>query len=100
MEPTGTIREYKPTWRERAANALADLVEGMGADRWKANKIAQTLLGGERSNLPAGMGLSDLASLGVMPGAPAALRAASVPAGLLNYADASKEGNPIQRLVR
>lgn len=99
MEPTGTIREYKPTWRERAANALADLVEGMGADRWKANKIAQTLLGGERSNLPAGMGLSDLASLGVVPGAPAALRAASVPAGLLNYADASKEGNPFSALT-
>lgn len=99
MEPTGTIREYKPTWRERAANALADLVEGMGADRWKANKIAQTLLGGERSNLPAGMGLSDLAALGVVPGAPAALRAASVPAALLNYADASKEGNPFSALT-
>lgn len=53
------MRAYDPTIRERMASALQGGMEGMGVNRYKARKHAQTVMGGESSNLPLGMGVAD-----------------------------------------
>ena len=53
------MRAYDPTIRERMASALQGGMEGMGVNRYKARKHAQTITGGESSNLPLGMGIAD-----------------------------------------
>ncbi len=53
------MRAYDPTMRERMASALQSGMEGMGVNRYKARKHAQTVMGGESSNLPLGMGVAD-----------------------------------------
>ena len=53
------IRAYDPTMRERMASALQSGMEGLGVDRYKARKHSQTIMGGESSNLPGGMGVAD-----------------------------------------
>jgi hypothetical protein len=55
----GEMREYDPTVRERMASALQSGMEGLGVNRYKARKHAQTIMGGDSSNLPAGMGAAD-----------------------------------------
>ena len=54
------MRAYDPTMRERMASALQSGMEGMGVNRYKARKHAQTIMGGESSNLPGGMGIADV----------------------------------------
>ena len=54
------IRAYDPTMRERMASALQSGMEGLGVDRYKARKHSQTIMGGESSNLPGGMGIADV----------------------------------------
>lgn len=57
---TGTIEERKPTATERVGNAIQDLLESWGMDRYTARRVAQTVgLGGESSGLPTGGGLVD-----------------------------------------
>ena len=53
------MRAYDPTMRERMASALQGGMEGMGVNRYKARKHAQTVMGGESSNLPLGVGIAD-----------------------------------------
>ena len=53
------MRAYDPTMRERMASALQGGMEGMGVNRYKARKHAQTAMGGESSNLPMGIGIAD-----------------------------------------
>jgi hypothetical protein len=53
------MRAYDPTMRERMASALQGGMEGMGVGRQKARRHAQTIVGGESSNLPIGMGIAD-----------------------------------------
>ena len=53
------MRAYDPTIRERMASALQGGMEGMGVNRYKARKHAQTIAGGDSSNLPLGMGIAD-----------------------------------------
>jgi hypothetical protein len=53
------MREYDPTMRERMASALQGGMEGLGVNRYKARKHAQTIMGGDSSNLPLGMGAAD-----------------------------------------
>ena len=53
------MRAYDPTMRERMASALQGGMEGMGVGRQKARRHAQTITGGESSNLPIGMGIAD-----------------------------------------
>lgn len=53
------MRAYDPTIRERMASALQGGMEGMGVNRYKARKHAQTVMGGESSNLPFGVGIAD-----------------------------------------
>lgn len=66
IEASGTIAGRKPGYKERAANALQDLIERVGVDRYTARKWAQSVVGGESSNLPAGMGLLDATGVGSM----------------------------------
>lgn len=54
------MRAYDPTMRERMASALQGGMEGLGVNRYKARKHAQTIMGGESSNLPIGMGIADV----------------------------------------
>lgn len=54
------MKSYDPTVRERLASFLQAGFEGMGSDRYKARKDAQTILGGPSSNLPLDMGIADI----------------------------------------
>ena len=54
-----TIKSYDPTVRERLATLLQSTFEGLGMDRYKARQNAQTMIGGESSNLPLNTGLAD-----------------------------------------
>jgi len=54
------MREYDPTIRERMASALQGGMEGLGVDRYKARKHAQTIMGGPSSALPLNMGAADV----------------------------------------
>lgn len=79
----GTSQARDPTWRERAAGLLQDGIEALGADRYRARKIAETVMGGPSSNLPMNMGLLDPTMVGAAfgrqespnlgPGAPSGL---------------------------
>ena len=53
------IRALDPTIRERLSSGLQQGMEGLGMDRYKARQRAQTVMGGESSNLPMGMGIAD-----------------------------------------
>lgn len=73
-DPRGEIRAYDPTTRERMAAALQEGLERFGANRYKARKNAQTVMGGPGSALPMNMGAADVVpflgtGLGVEEGA-------------------------------
>lgn len=55
-----TMKDYDPTVRERMADFLQAGFERFGMDRYKARQNAQTLLGGQSSNLPLSLGLADI----------------------------------------
>lgn len=59
----GEMRAYDPTTRERLASFLQAGFEGMGIDRVRARRQAQTLIGGPSSNLPLSLGLADVLPL-------------------------------------
>ena len=56
------IEEIDPTTRQKLADFLQAGFEGIGVDRVKARKDAQTLIGGPNSGLPFGTGLADFVS--------------------------------------
>lgn len=56
------IKEIDPTVRQRVADFLQAGFEGMGVDRYTARKNAQTIMGGESSNFPIGVGIADFVS--------------------------------------
>jgi hypothetical protein len=56
-----TIKPIDSTIRQRLADVLQSSFEGLGMDRYKARKNAQTLIGGPNSNLPLDIGLADFA---------------------------------------
>ena len=60
-QPSAT--EYKASPRERISSLGQDFLEKYGMDRYKARKMANTVMGGPDSNLPGGFGLADLATL-------------------------------------
>ena len=53
------MRAYDPTMRERVASALQGGMEGLGVNRYKARRHAQTIMGGPSSALPLDMGAAD-----------------------------------------
>lgn len=53
------IRDYDQTIRERMASALQGGAEGLGVNRYGARTGAQSVMGGESSGLPGGMGIAD-----------------------------------------
>jgi len=55
------IRAYDPTVRERMASSLQGGLEGVGIRRQIARRGAQTVMGGESSALPFGVGVADFA---------------------------------------
>lgn len=57
---TGEIKPIDPTIRQRMAEFLQGGFERVGMDRYRARKQAETLMGGDSSNLPLGLGLADL----------------------------------------
>ncbi len=89
------MRAYDPTMRERMASALQSGMEGMGVNRYKARKHAQTIMGGESSNLPGGVGIAD-ALAAVNPVAAVAMSPFYVQEGARSVesaADAVKRGD-------
>lgn len=58
--PVDTIKPVDPTIRQRMAEFLQGGFERVGMDRYRARKQAQTLMGGDSSNLPLGIGLADI----------------------------------------
>lgn len=59
-QPSAT--EYKASPRERISSLGQDFLEKYGMDRYKARKMANTVMGGPDSNLPGGFGLADIAT--------------------------------------
>jgi len=55
--------EYKPSPKERISSLGQDFLERAGMGRYKARKMADTVIGGPDSNLPGGFGLADIAML-------------------------------------
>lgn len=90
----GSAQAYSPTWRERTAGLLQNALEAMAVDRYRARRISDTIMGGQSSNLPFGVGLADATPLGAIfgrqeasargtpmgPGAPSGLLASALPA--------------------
>ena len=56
---TGEIKAVDQTTREKIARFLQSGFEGLGMDRSKARNRAESLIGGDSSNLPLGMGVAD-----------------------------------------
>jgi hypothetical protein len=56
----GEMKAFEPTTRQRIASFLQSGFEGMGIDRSRARRNAETLIGGPSSNLPLTLGLADL----------------------------------------
>lgn len=67
-----TITAVDPTMREKIASFLQAGFEGAGMDRFRARKQAQTLMGGESSNLPLNLGIADILAA-IFPPATAAM---------------------------
>jgi hypothetical protein len=57
-----SMSEYKASPRERISSLGQDFLEKSGMDRYKARKMADTVVGGPSSNLPGGFGLADIAT--------------------------------------
>jgi hypothetical protein len=55
--------EYKASPKERISSLGQDFLEKQGMGRYKARKMANTVIGGPDSNLPGGFGLADIAML-------------------------------------
>jgi len=84
------MRAYDPTMRERMASALQSGMEGLGVNRYKARKHAQTVMGGDSSNLPMSIGVADFVPfLGTTMGLEEGAR------DLGSAADAAKRGDYI-----
>lgn len=58
-----SVSEYKPSPKERISSLGQDFLEKSGMGRYKARKMADTIIGGPDSNLPGGFGLADIAML-------------------------------------
>jgi hypothetical protein len=58
-----SMKAYDPTVREQLADFLQAGFERFGMDRYKARQNAQTLMGGQSSNLPLSLGLADIVPL-------------------------------------
>ena len=84
------MRAYDPTVRERMASSFQSGLEGLGVNRYKARKHAQTIMGGESSNLPAGVGIADF-----VPFVGTAMGLEEGARGLGSAVDAAKRGDYI-----
>lgn len=60
LDAPAEIKPFDPTVRQQIADFLQAGFERFGMDRYRARKNAQTLLGGESSNLPLSLGLADI----------------------------------------
>lgn len=58
-----SVSEYKASPKERISSLGQDFLERAGVGRYKARKMADTVIGGPNSNLPGGFGLADIATL-------------------------------------
>ncbi|HSG19505.1 MAG TPA: hypothetical protein VLA31_01940 [Burkholderiaceae bacterium] len=54
------MKAYDPTTRERLASFLQSGFEGIGIQRAQARRYSQSLIGGESSGLPLGLGVADI----------------------------------------
>jgi len=65
FEDYGSITPVEQTLREKTASKIADILGSTLAkgNKYKAQKIADTLVGGEQSNLPLGMGVASITPL-------------------------------------
>lgn len=60
LEPQAKMESYDPTVRQKIADFLQAGFEAFGTPRYQARKNAQTIMGGESSNLPLNMGIADI----------------------------------------
>jgi len=88
------MRAYDPTIRERMASALQGGMEGLGVDRYKARRHAQTLMGGPSSALPLNMGAAD-----VVPFLGTGLQTEEAARDIGKAAEAAKHGDYIDATV-
>jgi hypothetical protein len=88
------MRAYDPTMRERMASALQGGMEGVGIRRQIARRGAQTVMGGESSAIPFGLGVADFAPF---VGTTMALEEGA--RGLGNAAEAAKRGDYIDTVA-
>lgn len=91
-----TITAVDPTMREKIASFLQAGFEGTGMDRFRARKQAQTLMGGESSNLPLNLGLADILAA-IFPPATAAMTPMYVQEGsraVERGVEAAQQGRP------
>jgi hypothetical protein len=91
-----TITAVDPTIREKIASFLQSGFEGAGMDRYQARKQAQTLMGGESSNLPLNLGLADILAA-LFPPATAAMTPLYVQEGaraVERGVEAAQQGRP------
>lgn len=58
-----SMSEYKASPRERISSLGQEFLEKSGMGRYKARKMADTVVGGPSSNLPGNFGLADIATL-------------------------------------
>jgi hypothetical protein len=58
-----SMSEYKASPKERISSLGQDFLERQGMGRYKARKMADTVVGGPSSNIPGGFGLADIAML-------------------------------------
>lgn len=87
---TGEIKPYDPTFREIASSKLQRGMEALGMNRYKARQRAETLMGGDSSNLPLGMGLAD-----IVPFLGTAMQTQEAARGLEAAGQAAKQGDYI-----
>jgi hypothetical protein len=60
LDAPAEIKPVDPTMRQKLADFLQAGFEKVGMDRFRARKQAQTLVGGESSNLPLALGFADI----------------------------------------
>lgn len=87
-EPLPELRAYDPTVRERISSFLQAGLEGIGMERSNARRAAQTIMGGQSSGGPLGLGIAD-----IVPFLGTALQTQEAGRNLSNAATLAKQGD-------
>lgn len=89
-EPLPELKAYDPTMRERIASFLQAGLEGIGMERSNARRAAQTIMGGQSSGGPLGLGIAD-----IVPFLGTALQTQEAGRSIENAAILAKQGDSL-----